>query len=58
MDIVADLMNLVATGDNLSMIGTSVGGDGKAVQSALISGLPIIMGSMANTVSKPGGQIC
>jgi len=55
MDIVADLMKQVATGDNLSMISTSVGGDGKAVQSALGMGLPMIMGSMANTASKPGG---
>jgi len=55
MDIVADLMKQVATGDNLSMIGKSVGGDGKAVQSALSMGLPMIMGSMANNASKPGG---
>jgi len=34
-DIVADLMKQVATGDNLSMISKSVGGDGKVVQSAL-----------------------
>jgi len=31
MDIVADLMKQGATGDNLSMISKSVGGDGKAV---------------------------
>jgi len=55
MDIIADLMKQVATGDNLSMISKSVGGDGKAVQSALSMGLPMIMGSMANTASKPGG---
>ncbi len=55
MDIVADLMKQVVTGDNLSMISKSVGGDGKAVQSALGMGLPMIMGSMATTASKPGG---
>ncbi|HJX55373.1 MAG TPA: DUF937 domain-containing protein [Methanoregula sp.] len=55
MDIVADLMKQVTTGDNLSTISKSVGGDGKAVQSALSMGLPMIMGSMANTASKPGG---
>ena len=55
MDIVGDLMRQVATGDNLAMISKSVGGDGKAVQSALGMGLPMIMGSMANTASKPGG---
>jgi hypothetical protein len=55
MDIVADLMKQVATGDNLAMISKSVGGDGQAVRSALGMGLPMIMGSMANTASKPGG---
>jgi hypothetical protein len=55
MDIVGDLMKQVATGDNLALISKSVGGDGKAVQSALGLGLPMIMGSMANTASKPGG---
>lgn len=55
MDIVADLMKQVATGDNLSMISKSVGGDNNAVQSALSMGLPMIMGSMANTASQPGG---
>ena len=55
MDIVGDLMKQVATGDNLAMISKSVGGDGKAVQSAPGMGLPMIMGSMANTASKPGG---
>jgi hypothetical protein len=55
MDIVGDLMKQVATGDNLAMISKSVGGDGKAVQSTLGMGLPMIMGSMANTASKPGG---
>lgn len=55
MDIVADLMKQVATGDNLSMISKSVGGDGKAVQSALSMGLPMIMGSKVNNASKPGG---
>jgi hypothetical protein len=55
MDIVADLMKQVATGDNLSLISKSVGGDGKAVQSALGMGMPLLLGSMANTASKPGG---
>ena len=55
MDIVADLMKQVATGDNLSMIAKSVGGDNKAVQSAMSMGLPMIMGSMASTAAAPGG---
>ena len=48
-------MKQVATGDNLAMISKSVGGNGKAVQSAFGMGLPMIMGSMANNASKPGG---
>ncbi|NTV00521.1 MAG: DUF937 domain-containing protein [Methanoregulaceae archaeon] len=55
MDIVADLMKQVGTGDNLSLISKSVGGDEKGVQSALGMGLPLIMGSLSNTASKPGG---
>jgi hypothetical protein len=55
MDIVADIMKQAVTGDNLAMISKAVGGDGNAVQSALGMGLPMIMGSMANTASKPGG---
>jgi hypothetical protein len=55
MDIVADLMKQVMTGDNLSLISKSVGGDGKAVQSALGMGMPLVVGSMASTASKPGG---
>jgi len=55
MDIVADLMKQVTTGDNLSMISNAVGGDSKGVQSALSMGLPMILGAMSNTASKPGG---
>jgi hypothetical protein len=55
MDIVTDLMNQAGTGDNLSLISKSAGGDTNAVQSALGMGLPLIMGSMATTAAKPGG---
>jgi hypothetical protein len=55
MDIVADVMKQVATGDNLSLVSKTVGGDEKGVQSALGMGLPMIVGSLANTASKPGG---
>ncbi len=55
MDIVADIMNQAGTGDNLSLISTSVGGDTNAVRSALGMGLPMIVGSMAATAAKPGG---
>jgi hypothetical protein len=55
MDIVGDLLKQVATGDNLAQISKSVGGDEKGVQSALGMALPMILGSMSNTASKPGG---
>ncbi|MGF3496370.1 MAG: DUF937 domain-containing protein [Methanolinea tarda] len=55
MDIVSDLMKQVGTGDNLSLISRSVGGDEKGVQSALGMGLPVIMGALSNSASKPGG---
>lgn len=55
MDIVADLMKQVATGDNLSQITKAVGGDEKGVSSALGMALPMILGSMSNTASKQGG---
>jgi len=55
MDIVTDLMNQAGTGDNLSLISKSAGGDANAVQSALGMGLPLIMGSMATTAALPGG---
>ncbi len=55
MDIVADIMKQVATGDNLSQISKSVGGDEKGVQSALSMGIPMLLGSMSDTTSKPGG---
>ena len=48
-------MNQVTTGDNLSAIAKSVGGDQKGVGSALSMGLPLLMGSMANSASTPGG---
>ncbi len=49
-------MQQVATGDNLSAITKSVGGDNqKGVQSALSMALPLLMGSMANSASTPGG---
>jgi len=49
-------MKQITTGDNLSLISKAVGGDGKAVQSALGMGMPLVLGSMANTSSKPGGM--
>lgn len=53
--IVADLMKQVGTGDNLTQIAKSVGGDEKGVQSALSMALPMVMGSMANSASTSGG---
>lgn len=48
-------MKQVASGDNLALISKSVGGDGKAVQSVLSMGIPMILGSMASTASTPAG---
>jgi hypothetical protein len=53
--IVEGLMNQLVSGDNLSAISKSVGGDDKAVKSALGMGLPLLLGSMSNNASKPGG---
>jgi len=49
MDIVSELMKQVGTGDNLSLISSSVGGDEKGVPSALGMGLPVIMGALSNS---------
>jgi OmpA-OmpF porin, OOP family len=53
--IIGDLMRQVATPDNLSTITKSVGGNQNGVQSALSMGLPLLMSSMANSASTPGG---
>ena len=53
--ILGSMMTQVSSGDNLSAISNSVGGDETAVKSALSMGLPMLLGSMSNTASKPGG---
>jgi hypothetical protein len=53
--IVDNVMGMLSSGDNLSTMGKSVGGDEKSVKSALSMGLPLLMGSMADKASKPGG---
>jgi hypothetical protein len=53
--ITENLMKQLASGNHLSTISKSVGGDENAVKSALSMGLPLIMGSMANKASTPGG---
>jgi hypothetical protein len=53
--IVDNLMRQVATPDNLSAIAKSVGGNQNAVQSVMSMGLPLLMGSMANSASTPSG---
>ena len=56
MDAIAEtLMNQLASGNHISTISKSVGGDENSVKSALNMALPIIMGSMANKASTPGG---
>jgi len=54
-DMVSELMSAAGSGNNLSLISNAVGGNTNQVQSALGMGLPLIMGSMANTAAKPGG---
>ncbi len=49
------LMGMLSSGDNLSAISKTVGGDSNAIKSALGMGIPAILGSMANNASKPGG---
>jgi len=53
--ILESMMTQVSSGDNLSAISKSVGGDEPAVKSALSMGLPMLLGAMSNTASKPGG---
>ena len=48
-------MSQVGTGEDLAALSSTVGGDEKSVQSALSLALPMLMGSMAKTASKPGG---
>ena len=48
-------MQQVASGNNLSTIAKSVGGNQNQVQSALGMAVPMLMGSMANSSSTPGG---
>ncbi len=55
MDLIGDLMKQVGTGENLAALSSTIGGDEKGVQSALGLALPMVMGSMAKTASKPGG---
>lgn len=53
--IVENLMTELLSGNNLPVISKSVGGDENSVKSALGMGLPLLLGSMANNASKPGG---
>jgi len=53
--IIENLMKELSSEGNLSVKSKSVGGDDKAVKSALGMGLPLLLGSMSNNASKPGG---
>lgn len=53
--IVEDLMKQVTTGNNLSTIAKSVGGNEKGVQSALSMAIPLLMNSMSKSASTPSG---
>lgn len=55
MDVVADLMRVMVSGDNLTALGKSLGIDKDRAQSLLRVSLPLVVGSMATTASKPGG---
>lgn len=55
MDIFGDLMKQVGTGEGLTALSSTVGGDEQKVQSALGLALPMVMGSLAQTAARPGG---
>ncbi len=53
--IVDDVMNTLSSGNQISAISKSVGGDETAVKSALGMSIPLVLGAMANHASTPGG---
>jgi hypothetical protein len=53
--IVEGLMKQLTSGDTLSFIGKKVGADNKSVKSTLEMGLPLLLGAMNNSASKPEG---
>jgi hypothetical protein len=53
--IVDSVMKELASGNKLSDISKSVGGDETAVKSAIGMSLPVVLGAMANHASTPGG---
>ena len=56
MDSIVDsVMNELSSGNTLSAISTSVGGDETAVKSALGMSVPLVLGAMANQASTPSG---
>jgi hypothetical protein len=56
MDSIMDsMMGLLSSGENLSTLSKSVGGDEKSTKSALGMALPTLLGSMSNTASTSGG---
>ncbi len=48
-------MSSLSSGNHISAISRSVGGDETAVKSALGMSMPLVLGAMANHASKPGG---
>jgi hypothetical protein len=56
MESIADsVINELSSGNKLSAISKSVGGDETAVKSALGMSVPLVLGAMANHASTPGG---
>ncbi len=53
--IVDEIMSSLSSGNHISAISKSVGGDEMAVKSALGMSMPLVLGAMANHASKPGG---
>ena len=53
--LVEGLMKQLTSGDTLSFIGKKVGTDDKGVKSTLEMGLPLLLGAMNNSASKPEG---
>jgi OmpA-OmpF porin, OOP family len=49
------MMGLLSSGDNLSTLSNSIGGDEKSTKSAMGMALPTLLGSLSKTASTSGG---
>jgi hypothetical protein len=55
MDVVGDLMKTMVSGNNLVALSKSMNVDKDKAQTLIRLSLPLVLGSMATTASKPGG---